>query len=71
MAVKEQWEKTKSPSDAVRKNTLILGADTVVCHNGRILGKPKDEEEAFFMLRDLADALGGTLCAVTPGRWAQ
>ena len=65
MAVKEQWEKTKSPSDVVRKNTLILGADTVVCHNGRILGKPKDEEEAFFMLRDLADATHKVYTGVT------
>ncbi|MDO4285286.1 MAG: Maf family protein [Eubacteriales bacterium] len=29
---------------------LILGADTVVAADGQILGKPRDEEEAFAML---------------------
>ena len=32
------------------KDTVILGADTVVVLDGRILGKPKDEAEAFKML---------------------
>ncbi|MBE7057329.1 MAG: septum formation protein Maf [Ruminococcaceae bacterium] len=30
--------------------TIIIGADTVVAFNGMILGKPKSEKEAFFML---------------------
>lgn len=34
----------------VLKDTVILGADTVVVLDGRILGKPKDEAEAFKML---------------------
>ncbi len=33
---------------------VVIGADTVVYHNGRILGKPKDEEDAFLMLRSLS-----------------
>ena len=36
------------------KNTFIIGADTVVVHHERILGKPKDREEAFEMLRSLS-----------------
>ena len=36
------------------KNTFIIGADTVVVHQERILGKPKDREEAFEMLRSLS-----------------
>lgn len=38
-----------SPEEAV----VILGSDTVVAMDGRILGKPKDEEDAFQMLQNL------------------
>lgn len=33
---------------------LILGADTVVVLNGKIMGKPKDAAEAFEMLKQLS-----------------
>ncbi len=33
---------------------VILGADTVVAHNGRILGKPKDKEDAVQMISSFA-----------------
>lgn len=33
---------------------LVVGADTVVCIDSEILGKPKNEEEAFEMLRKLS-----------------
>ncbi len=33
-----------------RKNTLIIGADTVVYNDGEILGKPHDPQEAVDML---------------------
>ncbi len=33
----------------------VLGADTVVVVDGEILGKPKDREEAFNMLKKLSD----------------
>ncbi len=39
----------KYPAD-----TLVVAADTVVSHNGKILGKPKDEAEAYSMLRSLS-----------------
>lgn len=32
------------------KNVTIIGADTVVAHSGKILGKPKNDEEAFEMI---------------------
>ncbi len=32
------------------KNSLVIGADTVVCMDGKILGKPRDEEDAFYTL---------------------
>lgn len=34
----------------------VLGADTVVALDGRILGKPRDEAEAAWMLRQLSGA---------------
>lgn len=33
------------------KNTVIIGADTIVALDGEILGKPKDETDAFHMLK--------------------
>lgn len=33
---------------------IILGADTVVAHKGRILGKPKDREDAIRMITSFA-----------------
>lgn len=34
---------------------VVLGADTVVSLDGKILGKPKDEKEAYQMIRSLAN----------------
>lgn len=34
-------------------NTIVIGADTIVCNEGTILGKPKDEAEAIEMLLKL------------------
>ena len=34
-----------------QKNTAIIGADTVVAFDGKILGKPKTKEEAFDMIQ--------------------
>ena len=35
------------------KNLLVIGADTIVAYEDRILGKPKDGKDAFRMLRML------------------
>jgi septum formation protein len=37
-----------------RTEGLVIGADTVVVLNGRMLGKPADREDAARMLRDLS-----------------
>lgn len=37
------------------KDFIVIGADTIVCYNGEILGKPVDEQEAFDMLKLLSD----------------
>lgn len=44
-------------AEAVQKNhpqRTILGSDTVVSIDGQVLGKPRDEEDAFRMLRALS-----------------
>lgn len=33
------------------KNMIVIGADTVVAHNGTILGKPKSKDDAFEMIK--------------------
>ncbi len=33
---------------------LLIAADTIVAHQGKILGKPKDEEDAYRMLESLS-----------------
>lgn len=42
---------------------IVIGADTVVYHNGKILGKPKDREDAVKML----EALSGDIHEVYTG----
>lgn len=37
-----------------RQDAVIIAADTIVALDGEILGKPKDEEDAFKMLRSLS-----------------
>lgn len=36
------------------KQSIVIGADTVVVRDGEILGKPKNEADAFDMLRSLS-----------------
>lgn len=46
--------KAEDVAEGVEGPALILGADTVVAHNGRILGKPKDKEDAVRMITSFA-----------------
>ena len=48
-------KKAQSVFDKVQNNdTVIIGCDTVVYFNGKILGKPKDKNEAKKMLSSLS-----------------
>lgn len=64
----EEMSSDRSPADLVRTNAglkafdvsgsrpgeIVLGADTVVCMDGKILGKPHGRQEAEAMLRMLS-----------------
>ncbi len=46
----------KAEETALRcdKNSVILGADTVVVHKNHVLGKPKTKQDAYNMLKELS-----------------
>lgn len=44
-------EKAKNILNEETSNSFILGVDTIVCAQGKILGKPKDRDDAFSMMK--------------------
>lgn len=48
-----------------RKDRIVIGADTIVFCQGKILGKPKDESDAFAMLEGLAGKSHSVFTGVT------
>ena len=59
-AVKEELSAKGADGDSA-----VIGADTVVFHKGEILGKPKDEEDAFRMLKSLCGDAHSVYTGVT------
>ena len=47
------------------QDVIVLGADTVVAYEGKILGKPKDKEDAAAMLRMLSGQKHSVYTGVT------
>jgi len=47
------------------ENTFVIGADTVVLLDGEILGKPKDREEAFEMLKRMSGRVHSVYTGIT------
>ncbi len=47
-------EKAKSVIGSGDQDAIVIGADTVVVYKNRILGKPKDEDEAMLYLKQLS-----------------
>ncbi len=43
-----------SPFTNLKENDILITADTIVWHKGKMLGKPKTEEEAITMLMNLS-----------------
>lgn len=60
--------KVKAQAVERNENELILGADTVVVSDGKILGKPSSKNDAFEMLKNLSGKVHSVytgVCAVT------
>lgn len=62
LAKKLSLEKAKSVSDK-NKDALVIGADTFIAYEGKIIGKPKDDEEA----REIIKMLQGKAHSVITG----
>ena len=55
LVMKNALAKALDVYSRVGKEDVVLGADTVVCLNGKILGKPESESDAFTMLKSLSN----------------
>ena len=49
----------------IEGNRGVIGSDTIVYHNGEVLGKPKDKDDAFRMLKSLSGATHSVFTGVT------
>lgn len=58
-------KKASAYLDALKENELLITADTIVWLDGRVLGKPSDEEEACQMLHDLSGKTHQVITGVT------
>lgn len=64
--VVEELSSQKAETVAVQiTDGIIIGADTVVCQDGEIMGKPKDEADAMRMLRQLQGEMHSVFTGVT------
>lgn len=54
LALLKASQTAKALVEEKKKNTLVIGADTVVSYDGKILGKPKDAADAERMLQMLS-----------------
>lgn len=54
MVMELSFVKAADVARSFRKNTFVIGADTCVCLNGKIFGKPESAEDAKRMLKELS-----------------
>ena len=45
------WQKAASVASKTGQDVIVIGSDTLVAYEGRVLGKPRDEEEAVETLK--------------------
>lgn len=65
VVMKLSRDKAMDVALTVDKDTLVIGADTVVAANGQILGKPKSREAAYEMIRGFAGGSHSVFTGVT------
>ena len=58
-------DKAADVAKNVQTGTIVIGADTVVASDGRILGKPSDEKDAFNMISSLRNRHHSVYTGVT------
>ena len=62
----EELSSRKAAAVATRHpNDVVIGADTIVTYDDKILGKPKNHDEAFDMLCDLSGRTHSVYTGVT------
>lgn len=54
-----------SLDDKSKAESIVIGADTIVYNDGKVLGKPKDEEDAYNMIKSLQDGVHSVYTGVT------
>ncbi len=59
------YDKALAVADLVAKDSVIISADTVVVLDGKILGKPKDKNDAVCMLKNLSGNTHSVITCVT------
>lgn len=58
-------KKAEAYRHSMAANEMLITADTIVCIDGEVLGKPKDEEQARAMLRKLSGRIHQVITGVT------
>lgn len=48
----------------MKENEILITSDTIVWHNNKALGKPKDKEDAFAILKSLSNATHEVITSV-------
>nr|WP_096877952.1 Maf-like protein [Clostridium amazonitimonense] len=57
--------KAREVSNLCDEECIIIGCDTIVAFNGEVLGKPKDRQEAFDMLKSLSGNIHEVYSGIT------
>lgn len=46
-------QKAQEVFEKIGESSIVIGADTIVVFNNKIMGKPKDEDDAYIMINEL------------------
>jgi septum formation protein len=57
--------KAKPFQNELKENTILITSDTIVWHNNTALGKPKDADDAFAMLKSMSNSTHEVITSVS------
>lgn len=66
------YKKAEDVASRIKGEALVIGADTLVVYNSQMLGKPKDNEDAFKMLKMLSGKWHSVytgICVMNSSSW--